>query len=83
MLIEQDSQEDGVRRERFLERFGDDRKSNRPSLQCQLLGRAAARDGHVDVVTRKGVSEGLTYLAEPNNCVAHKFLRYLLVLLSR
>ena len=45
--------------------------SNRPSLRCQRLGRPAARDGHVDVFTGEGVGQGLAYLTESYNCIAH------------
>src|ERR1700693_2051371 len=36
-------------------------------------GGRRARDGHVDVFTGEGVGEGLAYLAESYNCVAHIF----------
>jgi len=35
------------------------------------LGGPATRNGHVDVFTGEGVGEGLTYLSESYNCVAH------------
>jgi hypothetical protein len=31
----------------------------------------ATRNGHVDVFTGEGVGEGLTYLSESYNCIAH------------
>src|SRR6266571_3713716 len=34
-------------------------------------GGAATRNGHVDVFTGEGVGEGLTYLSESYNCIAH------------
>ena len=34
-------------------------------------GGAAAREGHVDVFTGEGVGEGLAYLTESYNCIAH------------
>ena len=39
--------------------------------RCQRLGRPATRDGHFDVLTGKGVGEGLAYLAESYNCIFH------------
>jgi hypothetical protein len=51
--------------------LGDDRGSNRPSLWRQRLGRAAARDGHVDVFTGEGVGEGLADLTESYDRIAH------------
>src|ERR1700733_5287736 len=71
MLIEQDSQENGFGLERFLQRLGDYRGSDRPSLWRQLLRRPAARDHDVDVATGEGVGEGLAYLSESYNRVAH------------
>src|SRR3984893_7398634 len=71
MLPERDRQDDCVGLECIPQRLGDDRGSNRPSLRRQRLGRPAARDGHVDVFTGKGVGEGLTYLTESYNCMAH------------
>src|SRR5471032_740918 len=73
MFPERDRQDDCVGLERIPQRLGDDRGSNRPSLRRQRFGRPATRDGHVDVLTGKGVGEGLTYLAESYNCVAHMF----------
>ena len=43
----------------------------RACLRRQRLGRSAARDGHVDVFTGEGVGEGLAYLTESYNCIAH------------
>ena len=71
MLPEWDRQDDRVGLECFPQRLGDDRGSNRPSLRRQRLGRPAARDGHVDVFTGEGVGEGLAYLTESYNRVAH------------
>src|ERR1700722_5484085 len=71
MLAERDRQDDCVGLERIPQRLGDDRGPNRPSLRCQRLGRPAARDGHVDVFTGEGVGEGLAYLTESYNRVAH------------
>src|SRR6185312_12416444 len=71
MLPERDRQGDCVGLERILQRPGDDRGSNRPSLRRQCLGRSAARDGHVDVFTGEGAGEGLAYRTESYNCVAH------------
>src|SRR5579872_6736344 len=62
MFSERDCQDDRVGFERIPQRLGDDRGSNRPSLRRQRLGRPAARDRHVDVVTGKGVGEGLADL---------------------
>ena len=83
MFPKWDRQEDDVGLERFLQRFGNNLSSNLTSLRFQFLGQAAACDRHVDIFTREGVGQGLAYLAESNNCVAHNFLQYLLVLLSR
>src|SRR6195256_3373913 len=71
MLPERDRQDDCVGLECIPQRLGDDRGSNRPSLRRQRLGRPAARDGHVDVFTGEGVGEGLAYLTESYNRVAH------------
>src|SRR4029450_9628063 len=71
MLPERDRQDDCVGLECIPQRLGDDRGSNRPSLRRQRLGRPAARDGHVDVFTGKGVGEGLAYLTESYNRIAH------------
>jgi len=73
MFLERDRQDDCVGLECIPQRLGDDRRSNRPSLRCQRLGRPATRDCHVDVFTGKGVGEGLAYLTESYNCVAHIF----------
>src|ERR1019366_1158372 len=73
MFLERDRQDDCVCLKRILQRLGDDRGSNRPSLRRQRFGRPAARDGHVDVFTGEGVGEGLAYLTESYNCVAHIF----------
>lgn len=43
---------------------------------AQHLGRPPACDAHLDVLTRKGVGEGLAYLAESYNCVTHILLRF-------
>src|SRR5260221_10776740 len=64
MLPERDRQDDCVGLECIPQRLGDDRGSNRPSLRRQRLGRPAARDGHIDVFTGEGMSEGLAYLPE-------------------
>ena len=40
---------------------------------AKRLGRPATRDCYVDVFTGEGVGEGLAYLAESYNCVAHIF----------
>src|ERR1700733_10318329 len=71
MLPERDRQDDCVGLKRILQRLGDDRGSNRPSLRCQRLWRPTTRDGHFDVLTSKGVGESLAYLAESYNCVFH------------
>jgi hypothetical protein len=70
MFIERDRQDDCVGPECIPQRLGDDSGSNRPSLRRQRLGRAAARDGHVDVFTGEGVGEGLAYLTESYNCIS-------------
>src|ERR1700723_2099558 len=75
MFPERDRQDDCVGLECIPQRLGDDRGSNRPSLRRQRLGRPAARDGHVDVSTGEGVGEGLAYLSESYNCVAHNVSR--------
>jgi hypothetical protein len=71
MFPERDRQDDCVGLECIPQRLSDDRGSNSPSLRGQRFGRPAARDGHVDVFTGEGVGEGLTYLAESYNCIAH------------
>src|SRR5450755_1618574 len=71
MFPERDRQDDRVGLECIPQRLGDDRGANLPSQRCQRLGRPAARDGHVDVFTGEGVGEGLTYLSESYNCIAH------------
>src|ERR1017187_8006513 len=71
MFPERDRQDDCVGLECIPQRLGDDRGSNRPSLRRQRLGRPAARDGHIDVFTGEGVSEGLAYLPESYNRIAH------------
>src|SRR5579863_3628848 len=71
MFPERDRQDDCVGLECIPQRLGHHRGSNRPSLQCQRLGRPAARDGHVDVFTGEGVGEGLAYLTESYNRIAH------------
>ena len=73
MFPKRDGQDDRVGLERILQRLGDDRGSNRPCLRRQRLGRPATCDGDFDVLTGKGVGEGLAYLAESYNCVAHMF----------
>ena len=72
MLPERDGQDDCVGLECIPQRLGDDRGSNRPSLRRQRLGRPAARDGHL-VFTGEGPGEGLAYLSESYNCIAHSF----------
>src|ERR1017187_5207281 len=71
MFPERNRQDDCVSLECIPQRLGDDRGSNRPSLRCQRLGGPATRNGHVDVFTGEGVGEGLTYLSESYNCIAH------------
>src|ERR1700722_9237811 len=71
MFSERDGQDDCVGLERIPQRLGDDRGSNRPSLRCQRLRRPATRDCYVDVFTGEGVGEGLAYLSESYNCIAH------------
>ena len=71
MLLERDRQDDRVGLERIAQRLGDDRGADRFSLRRQRLGRAAARDDHVDVLAGEGVGEGLADLAEPYDRVAH------------
>jgi hypothetical protein len=71
MFPERDRQDDCVGLECIPQRLGDDRGSNCPSLRRQRLRRTAARDGHVDVFTGEGVGEGLAYLTESYNRVAH------------
>src|SRR5271155_4308293 len=71
MLPERDRQDDCVGLECIPQRLGGDRGANRPSLWRQRLGRPAARDGHVDVFTGEGVGEGLAYLTESYNRIAH------------
>src|SRR5882757_1404125 len=77
VLPERDRQDDCVGLECILQRLGDDRGSNRPSLRRQRLGGPATRDGHVDVLTGEGVGEGLTYLS------LIMFLQSLLILIPR
>src|SRR5580698_8851532 len=81
MFSERDRQDDCVGLECILQRLGDDRGSNRPSLRCQRLGGPATRNGHVDVFTGEGVGEGLTYLSESYNCIAHHVSPILLILI--
>src|SRR5438270_11591374 len=71
MLPERDRQDDCVGLDCIPQRLGDDRGSNRPSLRRQRLGRPAARDGHLDVLTGEGVGEGLAYRTESYNRIAH------------
>src|SRR6185437_4323971 len=71
MLPERDCQDDCVGLECVPQRLGDDRGSNRPSPRRQRLGRPAARDGHLDVLTCEGVGEGLAYRTESYNRIAH------------
>src|SRR6202171_5690676 len=71
MVPERNRQDDCVSLECIPQRLGDDRGSNCPSLRCQRLGGPATRNGHVDVFTGEGVGEGLTYLSESYNCIAH------------
>jgi hypothetical protein len=52
---ERDRQDDGVGPECILQRPGDDRRSNRPSLRRQLLGGPATRNGHANVFTGERV----------------------------
>src|SRR3984957_19170466 len=66
-----DRQDDCVGLECIPKRLGDDRGSNRPSLRRQSLRRPATRDSHHDVFTGERVGEGLTYLSESYDCVAH------------
>src|SRR6202789_1069958 len=73
MFPERNRQDDCVSLECIPQRLGDDRGSNRPSLRCQRLGGPATRNGHVDILTGKGLGESLTYLSESYNCVAHVF----------
>jgi hypothetical protein len=70
VLPERDCQDDRVGLDCILQRPGDDRGTDRPSLRGQRLGRTAARDGHVDVLAGEGLGEGLAYLAESNDRVA-------------
>src|SRR5262245_11532375 len=71
MLPERDRQDDCVGLECVPQRLGDDRGSNRPSLRRQRLGRPAARDGHLDVLTGEGSGESLAYRTESYNRIAH------------
>src|SRR3982074_445642 len=71
MLPERDRQDDCVGLECIPQRLGDDRGSNRPSLRRQRLGRPAARDGHLDVLTGEGPGESLAYRTESYNRIAH------------
>src|ERR1700733_1459388 len=71
MVAERNRQDDCVSLECIPQRHVDDRGSNRPGLRCQRLGRPATRDCYVDFVAGEGVGEGLAYLAESYNCVAH------------
>ena len=57
---------------------GDYRGSNRAGLRRQILGRPAARDSHADVFTGEGAGEGLAYLSESYDCVAHNVLQSVL-----
>src|ERR1700722_4893897 len=72
MLPERDRQDDCVGLERIPQRLGNDRGSNRQSLRRQRIGRPAARYCYVDVFTGEGVGEGLAYLSESYDCVAHR-----------
>src|ERR1700680_4193271 len=71
MFPERNRQDDCVCLECIPQRLGDDRGSNRSSLRRQLLRRPAARDGHLHVSTGEGAGEGLAYLAESYNRIAH------------
>src|SRR3546814_2764743 len=71
MSLEQDSQENHVRFQRFLQRPGNDRGSDRLRLWQQRFGRAPAGDGDFDVVAGESAGEGLAYRAETDDCVAH------------
>src|SRR3984957_17758615 len=73
MFPERYRQDDCVSLECIAQRLGDDCGSNRSSLRYQLLRGPATRDSHVDVFTGEGVGEGLTYLSESYDCVAHNF----------
>ena len=70
MFTEWDRQDDYVGIECIPQRLGDDRGSNRPEPPSPTLRPPAARDGNVDVFTGEG-GEGLAYLAESYNCLAH------------
>src|SRR5580692_9741349 len=83
MLPERDCQDDCVGLECIPQRLSDDRGSNRPSLRRQRLGRPAARDGHLDVLTGEGPSESLAYRTESYNRIAHNTLRSVLILIPR
>src|SRR6185437_6987686 len=71
MFTERHCQNDCVGLECISQRLGLDCRSDRPSLGFQLLGRATARNGHVDVLTGKGAGESLAYLTESYNRVTH------------
>src|SRR3546814_17847275 len=71
MLPERDRQDDRVGLECIAQRPGDDVTSDRASLRRQCLGRAAARDGHLDVLAGESLGESLANLAETYNCVTH------------
>ncbi len=59
MFPERDRQDDCVGLECVPQRFGDDLRSNRPSLRCQGLGRAGDSRRDFNVLTGKGVGECL------------------------
>src|ERR1700737_4827763 len=71
MLPPRAPQDDCAGLECIPQGLGGARGPDRPSLRRQRLGRPAARDGHVDVFTGEGVGEGLAYLTESYNRVAH------------
>src|SRR5579863_1492067 len=71
MFSERDRQDDCVGLECVLQRLGNDRGSNRPSLRRQRLRGTSTRNGHVDIFTGEGAGEGLTYFSESYNRIAH------------
>ena len=67
--LETDGQKDDVRLDRFGQLFGDDPGSDRGRLGGIAFGAARGGNGYFDAASDKCLRQGLTDMAEANDCV--------------
>jgi hypothetical protein len=69
--LETDGQEENVGLDCFRQCLGNDRGSDRGRIGCKAFRVARGCHGYFDALAGKRLGQGLAYLAEADNCIAH------------